>query len=103
MMIATESSRRERLIKLGLCCDLARLFRACERAEWRLGRIPDSTDELTSDDLAAIDSAPLSADEVNRVARVFSLEDLRKLLPEVWHTRAERNADTVLKSQAQSN
>jgi hypothetical protein len=96
MMTATETVQRERLIKLGLCVDLARMFRACEHAEKRLGRIPDTPDELTSDDLAAISDTLLSKDEVNRVHRVFSLEDLRQLLPEEWQTRAEETADRML-------
>jgi hypothetical protein len=95
-IMTAESARRERLIKLALCCDLARLFRACELAEKRLGYVPDSEEELTSGEIASINATPLSADEVNRVARVFSLEDLRRQLPEAWQAQAEQTADRML-------
>jgi hypothetical protein len=94
--MTTETAQRDRLIKLALCCDLARFFRACELAEKRLGYVPDSEEELTSDEIASINATPLSIDEVNRVNRAFSLANLRKMVGKKWLACAEQTADRML-------
>src|SRR5262245_6494302 len=98
MIIDYDPAQRDRLIKLGLCCDLARLSRVAEHAQKRLGRPPDTMDELTSKDYAAI--APPSLDEVNRLARAFSLDALRKMLGEERLAHAEQTADRMLAERA---